>query len=389
MSQKHLYCRFGLIGENLELKQNVNLYFNEEGIIIDIKFEEIEAEINLDRTQENYVLIPGLINSHTHIGDSFAKEKGYNKGLIEVVSPPNGIKHQLLRETSATEKIKGIKYAIGEMISNGITYFMDFRENGVDGIKILQEVLRNESIRCLIFGRFNQLDDAKEVFKKSDGIGLSSYHYLTDELKSELNTMKSYSSKKIACHVAELNYNSLLFNQILDDAVVDIIVHGTQLKISDLRKIKQKKIKVVLCPRSNGYFGLGYPPVNDLLELDIPFSLGTDNVMVNNLNLFEEMRYLYYIARNQIKEGKSVKLDARRIFKMVSINAAKNFNLESKVGSISLGKLADFVIISLNNPNFYAKSLDRDELYSLLLHRTNVNNIKKVYIGGKSIFESP
>ena len=389
MPQKHLYCRFGLIGENLELKQNVHLYFDEEGMIIDLKFDEIETEINLDRTQQNYVLIPGLINSHTHIGDSFAKEKGHNKGLIEVVSPPKGIKHQLLRETSKTEKVKGIKYAVHEMISNGITYFMDFRENGVNGIELLQEGLRNESIRCLIFGRFNQLDEAQEVFKKSDGIGLSSYHYLTEELKSELKTIRSHSSKKIACHVAELNYDTLLFNQILDDALVDIIVHGTQLRISDLRKLQQKKIKLVLCPRSNGYFGLGYPPINDLLDLNIPFSLGTDNVMVNNLNLFEEMRYLYYIARNQIKDGKSAKLNAKSIFKMVTINAAKNFSIESKVGSISLGKLADLVTINLNNPNFYVNNLDRDEFFSLLLHRTNVKNIENVYIGGKCIYESP
>ncbi|TFG18417.1 MAG: hypothetical protein EU531_00220 [Promethearchaeota archaeon] len=387
MAQKHLYCRFGLIGENLELKQNVNLYFDEEGIITDFKFEEIDTDITLDRMQENYLVIPGLINSHTHIGDSFAKEKGHNKELIEVVSPPNGIKHQLLRETAESEKIKGIKSAIQEMISNGITYFMDFRENGVKGIESLQKALRNESIRCLIFGRFNQLDEVKKVFNKSDGIGLSSYHQLSEELKTELRTMKSFSSKKLACHVAELNHEDFLFKQIMDDALVDIMIHGTQLESNELRKIKQNNIKLVLCPRSNGYFGLGYPPVKDLLELSIPISLGTDNVMVNNLNLFEEMRYLYYIAKNQIRDDKSIKIIAKNIFKMVTINAAKNFYIESKVGSISLGKLADLVIINLNDPNYYFNNLDRDGFFSLLLHRTNGRNIKRVYIGGKCIYE--
>lgn len=388
MPEKYLYCKFGLIGENLDLKQNINLSFDKEGRITELNFDEIEGEINFDRTRENYVMIPGLINSHIHIGDSFAKERGHNKRLIEVVSPPNGIKHLLLRETSDTKKIKGIKYAIHEMISNGITYFIDFRENGIKGIELLQRALKHESIKCLIFGRFDQIDDLQEVFYKSDGIGLSSYHHLTDDVKLELRRMKSRLFKKIACHVAELNHEPLLLNEILEDALVDIIVHGTQLKIPDLRKIQEKKIKVVLCPRSNGYFGLGYPPIKEMLELSIPFSLGTDNVMVNNLNLFEEMRYLYYTARNQINEEDLGYFNAKNIFKMVTINAAKNFDIESEVGSISLGKAADLVMIDLNNPNFYVNKLDKAEFFSILLHRTNVRNINQVYLGGKLIYES-
>ena len=276
MLEKHLYCKFGLIGENIELKKNVHLNFDKEGKIFKLDFEDIEGEINLDRTQENYVMVPGLINSHIHIGDSFAKERGQNKDLIEVVSPPAGIKHQLLRETPSTEKVRGIKCAIREMISNGITCFIDFRENGVDGIDLLQNALKNEDIKCLIFGRFDKFDELKQVYNKSDGIGLSSYHFLlpwakslvlssyhhlTEDSKSELKRMKILLNKKIACHVAELNYDSLLLKQIFDDDIVDIIVHGTQLKRYDLQKIQEKKIKVILCPRSNGYFGLGYPPI--------------------------------------------------------------------------------------------------------------------------------
>ena len=76
------------------------------------------------------------------------------------------------------------------------------------------------------------------------------------------------------------------------------------------------------------------------------------------------------------------------IFKMVTINAAKNFNIDSKVGSITKGKSADLVLIDLNNPNFYFKSLDEISFFSLLLHRTNVRDVKRVYIGGKLIYES-
>jgi len=387
MSKKHLFCKFGLIGDNLELKKNVNLYHNERGEITKLNFEDIENSIYLNKDQKNDLMIPGLINSHTHIGDSFAKEKGYNKDLIDVVSPPNGIKHQLLRETPIRDKILGIKQAIKEMISNGITYFIDFRENSIEGIELLQKAIKDEKIHCLIFGRFNQLNEIKEVYTKSNGIGLASYHHLTDEMKSELKLLKSNSSKKIACHVAEVNRDLLLLKQIIEDDLIDIIIHGTQLEFMDLNRIQDKKIAIVLCPRSNGYFGVGVPPIRNILDLKIPISLGTDNVMINNLDLFEEMRYFYYTGRIQMKNKNLADLNAKNILKTVTVNAAKIFNIESDVGSISVGKLADLNIINLNDSNFYFNQLDLENFYSLLVQRTNVSNIKEVYIKGELIYE--
>ncbi len=68
------------------------------------------------------------------------------------------------------------------------------------------------------------------------------------------------------------------------------LIHGTHYRKDDLERIKKNNISLVLCPRCNGYFGSGFPPINEVYDLGIPISLGTDNVMANNIDLFEEMK---------------------------------------------------------------------------------------------------
>ena len=92
MSDNVIKYDYGLIGDDLELK------INKDGRISQLPFITPEKNIKVKNSQ-TILMIPGLINSHIHIGDSCAKEKGYNKNLTEVVAPPHGIKHRLLRET--------------------------------------------------------------------------------------------------------------------------------------------------------------------------------------------------------------------------------------------------------------------------------------------------
>ena len=130
---------YGLIGDELELKTNVSIEIDKCGKIAKLFYNEIRGDITYSK-HPNYILIPGLINSHIHIGDSFAKEQGFNKDLLEVVAPPDGLKHKLLGNTSKEIKTQGIKEATSEMLGNGITSFVDFTENGLTGINLLKKV---------------------------------------------------------------------------------------------------------------------------------------------------------------------------------------------------------------------------------------------------------
>lgn len=387
MPNSQIFSKYALIGENLDLKENVSLEIDKEGRILNIDFETPGKILDISPENKNSLMIPGFINSHIHIVDNFAKEMGFNKELREIVAPPFGLKHKMLRQTSEDIKIEGIQNAAIEMLSNGITYFIDFREGGCNGVNLLKKALKQSPINYLILGRFEDESEIDSIFSLADGVGLASYNQITTTNKKWVIESKQKFKKIIACHCAESKRNISLIKTMFNDNLVDVIVHGTKLMKEDLEKIKKEKKSLILCPRCNGYFGSGFPPIMEILRLGIPVSLGTDNLMVNNADLFEEMRYLYRITRVLCNFDKNIQLTSRELLKMVTINAARTFKLEDKFGSISEGKSADFFLIDLNDPNLYSINIDNDNIFNLITQRTKSENIKKTYIKGKIVFE--
>ena len=387
MPNSQIFSKYGLIGENLDLKENVSLEIDKEGRILNIDFENPGKILDITPENKNNLVIPGFINSHIHIVDNFAKEMGFNKELREIVAPPFGFKHKMLRQTSEDIKIEGIQNAAIEMLSNGITYFIDFREGGCNGVNLLKKALKQNPINYLILGRFEDESEIDSIFNLADGVGLASYNQITTTNKKWVIESKRKFNKIIACHCAESNRNISLIKKMFNDNLVDVIVHGTKFMKEELEKIKKEKKSLILCPRCNGYFGSGFPPIMEILRLGIPVSLGTDNLMVNNADLFEEMRYLYRISRVLCNFDKNIQLTSKELLKMVTVNAAKTFNLENKFGSISEGKSADFFLIDLNDPNLYSYNLDNDNIFNLITQRTKSENIKKTYIKGELVFE--
>ena len=141
MTNRQIFCKYGLIGDNLDLKQNVNIEIDKSGTISSLKYDNPNDPLNLSEDNNQYLIIPGLINSHIHIADNFAKELGFNRDLTEIVAPPNGLKHILLESAPKEIQFKGIKLGALEMLSNGITCFIDFRERGVEGVNLLRQAL--------------------------------------------------------------------------------------------------------------------------------------------------------------------------------------------------------------------------------------------------------
>jgi len=383
MSDNVIKCDYGLIGDDLELKEKIEIKINKDGRISQLSFNTPKKNLKVENS-ETILIIPGLINSHIHIGDSFAKEKGYNKNLTEVVAPPKGIKHQLLKITPTDVKIHGILKTTEDLLRNGVTCFIDFRERGLEGIDLLKNTLSNCTIDYLVFGRFEDKDQICSIYDTADGIGLVTYRQVTPSIFEELKKCREGERKKIACHCAENIRDGSLIKKIIDEGIVDILVHGTQFNEEDLEKIKAHDLSIVICPRCNGYFGVGFPPISAILKLKMPIAIGTDNVMANSPDLFEELRYLHRISR--VIDNQQL-IEAKTLLKMITINAAKMFELDNDIGSIKEGKYANFITINLNDPNLYVYPFEIQDIYPLIVQRTNSSNILKTYFRGKAVFE--
>src|ERR671920_1229897 len=102
-----------------------------------------------------YIAIPGLVNSHTHIGDAIGKDIFSNADLDTRVHPNHSIKKTILEKTETDQLKQFMKNAAISMLNKGITTFVDFREGGISGVNMLQTAIKDIPIKSVILGRFD------------------------------------------------------------------------------------------------------------------------------------------------------------------------------------------------------------------------------------------
>lgn len=376
--EKTFFAKRGIIGKNLEVRKNIYLTVSAKGIVKNISNNKPSGGITRFSSS---LLVPSFINCHTHIGDTFAKEKAYGMTVEATVAPPNSLKHKLLDKTKEKNKIQAIRKTFAELLSNGITCFFDFRERGIHGIKLLQKALKNHRIKAKILGRPD--GDMKKILTCGDGLGLSSINKYSDEtLQSFLKEASRYS-KSLAYHASEtlaLREKSLeLFGETdivrgIKLLAPNFIVHATYATGNDIQYLKEHDITTVLCPRANGYLGVGMPPIKQLSQANVPLCLGTDNLMLNAPNFFKEFDYLVRIARLQ-----GITLKPKKILEMATVTPSR---LLEKPSYLSEESPADFFIFDLEKEN--VKNIS-DPLTALILRGSNVN-VKATYVNGHQVW---
>ena len=374
-----------LYGENMDVrKANIIIEDNE---IVEVSEKLLKGRI-IDG--KGCVAAPSLINSHVHIGDSVAKDVGDGYPIDQIVKPPNGIKHRILAETSSQNIIDAIRSTIDLMFQTGTTTFVDFREGGFKGIDLLKKATEGIPIRKIVLGRHESFYDsnknssqlektAEMILKSCDGIGLSGFGEIDDDVAAIITEICRKKSKLSSIHVAEyeeLQRNSLELTGETEveralKAGFDLLVHVTSPLNDDLKLISETGTPIVSCPRSNGSLGVGIPPLKEMLDLGINVSLGTDNLMFNSPNMFTEMEFALKITRAYYREY----IPPVEVFKMATINPARALGLN--IGTIEEGKLADIMLVS---------GLSGDPILSLI-NRTETQNIKALIKEGNIVFE--
>ena len=383
-----------LYGNDLKFIENISVQ------ITGNTFQKISSKIKPTKNKvvncKGLLLIPGLINSHTHIGDSIAKDIALNKSTDSKIHPMFGIKQKILRETEPKKLILFMRKSAKSMIKKGITTFVDFRESGLDGVLLIQKALSDIPIRAVILGRiefYQSISDIKKnipipksylnqlesVLKNCDGLGISGSNENNDSVLKQLS-----KTKKIrAIHCAETKQSNLKSKQITKKTESqrcmllkpNFLVHMTYASKSDLRLVSKKIRGIVVCPRANAALAEGIPDIMQMLKMNCNIAIGTDNIMINSPDMFREMDFLWKVTMGIHQK----RIEPKKILKMATVNAGKL--LGRKIGCVKEGYLADGVFIKKNN-------LDLDPLqnsHAAIVHRASENSIKAVMIGGKIV----
>ena len=383
-----------LYGNNLKFIEQTNV------LITNNTFQKITSKIKPTKNKvvkcDGLLLIPGLINSHTHIGDSIAKDIALNKDPDSKINPIFGIKQKILRETEPKKLTYFMRKTVKSMLKKGITTFVDFREGGSEGVLLIQKALSNIPIRAIILGRI-ELYQSKDQIKKNipisqsyqnkieslltncDGIGISGSNENSDSALKQLSKTK----KTRAIHCAETEQSYLKSKQTTKKTEPercmllkpDFLVHMTYASKSDLKLVSKKIRGIVVCPRANASLAEGIPDIEQMMKMNCNVAIGTDNLMINSPDLFREMDFLWKVTMGIYKK----RVEPKKILKMATVNAGKLLN--KKIGCIKEGYMADAVFIK-------KKDLDLDPLqnpHASIVHRASENSIQAVMIGGKIV----
>ncbi len=308
-------------------------------------------------------ICPAFTNAHVHLGDSIAQDIGAYESIKKRVGK-DGIKFEVLKSDS--RKIcKGIGRSIREMRKYGITAFCDFREGGIKGIEQIKKSLP-ETSSAVILGRPDG-DDIDSVLERCDGIGVSSVNSYPPEDLEQMSRACKRNKKFLAFHSCEVKDD---FDRVMKYRP-DFLVHLTNAGEESLEKVFKDKIPIILCPRANAMLGAGIPDIS-IFENTLT-AFGTDNVMVNSLNMLREMEFAFKALRGISRD---YKFDGKKILQAATINGRRVLGLPDN--TIEDGKIADFIIFRR-----------REYLYNpvlAIIHRYETGDIRGIvnvqkYIG--------
>ncbi len=340
---------------------------------------------------DNAVLMPGLVNLHTHL------ELPPLLDAIRAKTFPDWVLNLIRRKKNLKDEdyLSAVHDNIDTLIRTGTTTVGEICTHGVSPVLLRQRGLRAIEFREIIFMSGRDTNPLPAFAKRGAGVlvqsGLSPHtpYTVSEAALRRIAVMSQKKNIHLAMHVAEskdeirllqrkksgleklyrfANWDSDwapsgsssfdYLNRIGFLSPHLLAVHAVQVTDKDIMLIKKSKTSVAHCPRSNKELGVGRMPLKKFLDAGIPIGLGTDSLASSpSLNMWDEMRYAYKIHRS---DG-IVPLD---IFKMATIGGAKALGMDKEIGSLAAGKGADIIAVPLpkkNTGNLYYDLLRETE----------------------------
>ena len=346
------------------------------GKIIDIcaitqASEQYEAKetVQLDE----HILIPGLINLHTHAAMSLMRGLADDLPLMPWLE-----KHIWPAERNVVSPSfvhDGTLLACAEMLSGGITTFNDmyFYPESTAMASIKAGMRANLGLVVLEFptNYANNAEDyidkgtaAKDQLRDEPTISFSfaphAPYTVSDATFSQINTLSAQLDIGIHTHLHETQAEIIQSEQaygmrpltrlanlgLLNSSLT--LAHCVHLNQAEIKLLAEHGCSIAHCPSSNLKLASGIAPITECSRNGINIGLGTDGAASNNrLDMFTEMRLAALLAKGQ--SGDATAISAHQALEMATINGAKALGMDDKIGSIEIGKLADLTAVRMND----------------------------------------
>ena len=370
--------------------------------------ERVERVERLD--QGSLVVIPGLCNAHTHMGDSCLPDGATGLTLEQGFFRPNGFKYRELAKLTREEHLPHVEAHLRYMARTGTVCHIDFREQGPYGSELLREASRTTGVESIILGQFSgvpfdlptletntapfpdkDLAELRAILACADGFSESTMNDLTDTAWGQVRELTTSLGKLRAIHCLEnAGYRDVSVLRTgkgdLERAIAlldpHLIVHMTVASPEEIALLAKSGNTAVLNPRANANLGLPLPPIRGLLDAGARCLLGTDNGLLNSPNLFAELDFTYKVAKSQY--GDALRPEPRDILRFATSNLGHALGADHP-GALEKGLPATFVAVDFTQPHLRATR----HLTASLLTRVTPDDILATVRCGRTLYRDP
>jgi 5-methylthioadenosine/S-adenosylhomocysteine deaminase len=374
--------------------------------------EEDEIRIKFSATKNinarGGIILPGLINTHTHLAMSIfrgiADDMPLDEWLNKNIFP---LEDEFINKNSA---YWGSLLSCAEMILSGTTTFCDMyffeketgraaEKIGIRGIIGEGIVAIGESDKAIWNNKKSLTIELLNKFKKSELISIgvephSPYTCSADVLRESKQFAKENKLLYII-HLAETKKEFTDFERergmtsveyldtlsVLDENTLS--AHCVWMSKDDIKVLKARHVKIAHCPQSNMKLGSGIAPVAKFLKNGVTVGLGTDGAASNNtLDMFSEMKSAALLAK--VANLDPCVVSSRETLRIATIEGAKALGKEQEMGSLEIGKKADLIVIDMDKPHL----MPVYDYYSHLVYSAKGSDVKTSVINGEIVMEN-
>ena len=354
------------------------------------------------------ILMPGLINAHTHVPMTLlrglADDLRLDVWLMGYMMPVE-------REFVSPEFVRlGTQLACAECIRSGVTTFVDmyYFENEIAkataeaGLRAIcsQSVLKFPTPDATYYEEsLAATEDFIKTWKDHPliipSVGPHAPYTCTDEILRDCSELAQKYDVPLHIHLAEtasevenirkesgMPVIPYVKKRGIFDAKV-IAAHCVHIDEGEMRTIQHADAGIAHNPSSNLKLASGFAKVKRMLDLNVNVGIGTDGTASNNdLDMIEEIRLASMVAK--CASGDPTALPARQTLAMATCIGAKAVHIDHLTGSLVPGKRADMILLSLdklhNSPTFHR---DPNGVYAQIIYAAKSTDVSDMMVNGQ------
>lgn len=382
------------------------LLFEHDTIIAAGPMKELTEEILAGASQidgKQGILMPGMVNLHTHMGMIPFRGLGDDcKDRLRVFLIP--MENKAMDEEMV---YLSTRYAAGEMLLSGVTSVLDMYYYEEEAARAMDEMgIRGIAGQTVMDEGACDFSDPYEAISYGERL-IKKYHShprisaciaphgtstcSSEVLKAAYSIDSSYEVP-FTLHTAEMDYEMDFFEkeysmtpaEYLDSIGVlgkdTLAAHCIHMTGKDLDLFKERGARVAHCIGSNTKAAKGVAPVTEMLIRNISVGLGTDGpASGNTLDILTQMKLCADFHKNETKDRSA--FPAETIVSLATIEGARAMGLHLVTGSLEHGKQADLVLIETQSANMFPVY----DPYSALVYSANPSNVEAVFVAGECL----